>query len=253
MQSAQEFIRLKEWEKAIESLNQYVNSFPDEKARIAKIITILEQPETDLQVRNLGPNINSIYHEYYPIISTDGNSLYFTSRHRAGGFGGEDVWVSKRTEHGWSKAMNMGPPINTDQHEGFMCLAADSLTAFIFGNYPDSYGNGDIFYSTYGKDGWSEVKNIGKPINSPDFEGDAWFFSDNKTVFFVSDRPGGIGEYHPRSEYSHPNYNTDIYVSVKEDTGWGQPINLGDRINTPFCERGPLFHPDGRTDRKSVV
>jgi len=247
MQSVREFIRLKEWKKAIESLNQYVDSFPDEKSRVVKIITILEQPEMDVQVENLGPNINTQYHEYYPIISTDGNSLYFTSRHRPGGKGGEDVWVSKKINNDWSKAVNIDTPINTTQHEGFMCLASDSLTAFIFGNYPNSFGNGDIFFSNLEGNKWSKVKNIGKPINTPDFEGDLWLSSDNKTVFFVSDRPGGIGEYRPRSQHLHPNYNSDIYVSIREDTGWSTPINLGDKINTPGCERGPLFHPDGRT------
>ena len=247
MRSAQEFIRLRQWDKAIESLNHYVISFPNEKLRIAKIITILEQPETDLQVKNLGPNINSRFHDYYPIISTDGNSLFFTSRHRTGGLGGEDVWASKRINNEWSKAVNLGKPINTKMHEGFMCLSADSLTAFIFGNYEDSHGNGDIYCSTYGKNGWSEVQNVGEPISSPDFEGDAWFSSNNTTVFFVSDRPGGVGEYRPRSENMHPNYNTDIYVSEKIGDHWAEPINLGDKINTPYCERGPLFHPDGRT------
>ena len=246
-QSAHEFIRLKQWDRAIETYSQYVNSFPDEKYRIVKIIKMLEEPEIGLEVENLGPNINSRYHDYYPIITMDGNSLYFTSRHRPGGKGGEDVWVSKRTKDGWSKAENLGPPINTNQHEGFMCLSADSLTAFIFGNYDTLYGNGDIFCSHFDKDGWSKVENFGKEINTPDFEGDAWFSADGLTLFFVSDRPGGIGEYHPRSQFLHPNYNSDIYVLTKSDSGWSEPINLGDRINTPHCERGPIFHPDGRT------
>lgn len=247
-QTTQEFIRIKQWDKAIETYKQYIDVFPDEKLRIVKIIKILEAPEVNMKVENLGDSINTKYNEYYPIISIDGNSLYFTSRHRPGGLGGEDVWVSRRTKNGWSKAKNIGPPINTPEHEGFMCLAADSTRAFLFGNYPESYGKGDIFYSNYRKEGWSEVKNIGKPINSPDFEGDAWFSSNGNTVFFVSDRPGGVGEYRPRDDkFVQQDYNSDIYVSINTDTGWCQPINLGDRINTPYCERGPIFHPDGRT------
>lgn len=246
-ETAREFIRLKQWEQAIETYEQYLESFPEEKSTILKLIDILEEPEMNVKVENLGSNINSIYYEYYPIISTDGNSLYFTSRNRPGGMGGEDVWVSQKLKDGWSKAINIGPPINTPQHEGFMSLSPDSLTAFIFGNYPDSYGNGDIFYATLEKDGWSEVKNLGPPINTADFEGDACFFSDENTVFFVSDRPGGIGDYRPRSKYLHPNYNSDIYISIKTDSGWCEPINLGPAINTPYCERGPIFHPDGRT------
>ncbi len=247
-QSAHEFIRIKQWDRAIETYKEYIDAFPDEKERIVKIIKILQEPESNVKVENLGDSINTKYNEYYPIITADGNSLYFTARHRPGGLGGEDVWASRRIKDGWSKAVNLGAPINTADHEGFMCLSADSITAFLFGNYPESFGKGDIFYSTYQKTGWSKVKNIGKPINTPDFEGDAWFFADNTTVFFVSDRPGGIGEYRPRDEkFVQKDYNTDIYVSIKSDTGWCEPINLGDKINTPFCERGPIFHPDGRT------
>ncbi len=247
-QSALEFIRIKQWDRAIEAYKHYIEAFPDEKERIVKIIKILQDPELNVKVENLGDSVNTKYNEYYPILTVDGNSLYFTARHRPGGLGGEDVWASRRTKDGWSKAMNVGAPINTPDHEGFMCLSADSLTAFLFGNYPESFGKGDIFYSSYQDSGWSLVKNIGKPINTPGFEGDAWFFSNGYTVFFVSDRPGGIGKYRPRDEgYVQQEYNSDIYVSEKSDTGWCEPINLGDKINTPFCERGPVFHPDGRT------
>jgi outer membrane protein OmpA-like peptidoglycan-associated protein len=247
MESAREFIRSKQWEKAIGVYERYLQVFPAEEEKIIRIIKVLQAPERDMKIENLGPKVNSKFQDYYPVISMDGNTLFFTSRHRPGGFGGEDVWATTRSDTGWTQAINVGLPINTTQHEGFMTLAPDSLTAFIFGNYADSYGNGDIFYTTLEDTGWSEVKNLGPRINTTDFEGDAFFSADCKTVFFVSDRPGGIGEYRPRSKFYHPEYNSDIYISVKTDTGWIEPINLGAMINTPYCERGPLFHPDGRT------
>ena len=247
IESAREFIRSKQWDKAIGVYQRYLQVFPAEEDKIIRIIKVLQAPERDMKIENLGPKVNSKFQDYYPVISMDGNTLFFTSRHRPGGYGGEDVWVTTRSDTGWTEAKNLGPPINTNQHEGFMTLSPDSLTAFIFGNYPDSYGNGDIFCTTLEDTGWSEVKNLGPPINTSDFEGDAFFSADCKTVFFVSDRPGGVGEYRPRSKFYHPEYNTDIYISVKTDTGWSEPINLGETINTPYCERGPLFHPDGRT------
>lgn len=247
MQSAHEFISARRWDQAIATYQQLVEIFPQEKLKIKKIIDILQKPPMDVKVENLGPNINSIYHDYYPIISTDGKSLYFTSRDRAGGSGGEDVWMSVRTENGWLPAINLGQPINTPDHEGFVSLAPDNNMAFLYGNYRDSRGNGDIFYTTFEKNGWSAVKNIGSSINTPDFEGDASISSDGKTLFFVSDRPGGVGEYRPRDKYYHPDYNTDIYISFKTDSVWSKPINLGSMINTPHCERGPILHPDNET------
>lgn len=247
MESAREFIRSRQWEKAIGVYERYLQVFPADEEKIIRIIKVLQAPERDMQIDNLGTKVNSKYQDYYPVISMDGNTLFFTSRHRPGGYGGEDVWATTRSDTGWTQAVNVGAPINTAQHEGFMTLSPDSLTAFIFGNYPESYGNGDIFCTSLEDTGWSEVKNLGPPINTGDFEGDAFFSADCRTVFFVSDRPGGIGEYRPRSKFYHPEYNTDIYISTKTDTGWSEPVNLGETINTPYCERGPLFHPDGRT------
>ncbi len=246
-----EAIRQKQWSQAIEGCQQMCQRFPATKDSIQKVIDILSAPPLNITIKNLGPNVNSEYQDYYPVASVTGSILFFTSRNRPGGRGGEDVWVSFWSDTGWTKAMNVGEPINTIQHEGFMNLSPDGTTAFIFGNYPESYGNGDIFFATLERKGdrvgWSNVQNLGAPINSPDFEADACFSSDGKTVFFVSDRPGGIGSYRPRSKYYHPQYNSDIYVSVKTDSGWCEPINLGPTINTPYCERGPLFHPDGVT------
>ncbi|MFN3306921.1 MAG: OmpA family protein, partial [Candidatus Kapaibacteriota bacterium] len=33
----------------------------------------------------------------------------------------------------------------------------------------------------------------------------------------------------------------------KTDSGWSTPINLGTTINTPYAERSPYLHPDGKT------
>ncbi|MDZ7264756.1 MAG: OmpA family protein, partial [candidate division KSB1 bacterium] len=246
-----EAIRQKQWAQAIQCCQQFQERFPATRDSIQKVIDILSAPPLNVTIKNLGPNVNSEYQDYYPVASVTGSILFFTSRNRPGGKGGEDVWVSFWSDTGWTKAMNVGEPINTIQHEGFMNLSPDGTTAFIFGNYPDSYGNGDIFFATLERKGngvgWSDVRNLKPPINSPDFEADACFSSDGKTVFFVSDRPGGIGSYRPRSKYYHPHYNSDIYVSIRSDTGWCEPINLGPTINTPYCERGPLFHPDGVT------
>lgn len=42
--------------------------------------------------------------------------------------------------------------------------------------------------------------------------------------------------------------NSDLFVVLKNEQGqWQQPINLGDQINSPFAERYPFLHPDGKT------
>jgi len=55
---------------------------------------------------------------------------------------------------------------------------------------------------------------------------------DGETLYFVSDKPGGIG-------------GNDLWVVTKEGGTWGEPVNLGEEINTPGEELFPYVHPDG--------
>ena len=59
--------------------------------------------------------------------------------------------------------------------------------------------------------------------------------ADNKTIIFVSDRPGGLG-------------GTDLYISRLLDNGtYSKPKNLGAKINTSYNEFSPFIHSDGKT------
>ena len=59
--------------------------------------------------------------------------------------------------------------------------------------------------------------------------------ADEKTLFFVSDRPGGLG-------------GTDIWRCLKLPNGeWSKPFNLGPPINSSYNEQSPFIHPDGKT------
>ncbi|MEC8832081.1 MAG: OmpA family protein, partial [Bacteroidota bacterium] len=59
--------------------------------------------------------------------------------------------------------------------------------------------------------------------------------SDNKTIYFTSNRKGGTG-------------GLDIYKTEKDTAGkWGPPVNLGEVINTTGNEKSPFIHPDKQT------
>ncbi|HEY3252203.1 MAG TPA: OmpA family protein, partial [Ignavibacteria bacterium] len=109
----------------------------------------------------------------------------------------------------------------------------------------------DNFYVEKTSKGWSEIKQYPEPINSKWWDADAFLTADGKAIIFSSERPGGIGEYHPKADYLHGMYwgNTDLYVVLKEADGtWSKKaINLGPIINTPYTERTPFLHPDGKT------
>jgi outer membrane protein OmpA-like peptidoglycan-associated protein len=187
------------------------------------------------RVENLGRNINTEFPEYSPVVNQEGNELIFTSR-RDSNIGGltedngyyfEDIYISKQDSMGaWSKAENMGPLINTKDHEASISLSPDNKKLFI---YKDKNGNGNIYVSTLDSGVWTKPKKLPAPINTSAWETHATLSADSNILYFTSDRKGGLG-------------GTDIYKSTKDAKGkWGKPVNLGSTINTEFNEDGPFI------------
>ncbi len=246
---AQVFIRKQDYTSAAEVFRRFAPLFGDDP-RFATVLDLLDRVEDTLVVTNLGPHVNSHAIESSPVLSLDGRRLYFASMGRTGGYGGLDIWVSKLQPDGtWGEATNLGPTINTSSHELPYSLAPDGSSMVLFGNYAGGPGNGDLFESRWTGTGWGAPHPFPPPINSKYFEADGQITADGQAFFFVSDRPGGVGEYHEKDQVFHGDVwgNTDIYVCVKTDSGWSSPINLGPVVNTPFAERTPFLHPDGRT------
>jgi len=193
----------------------------------------------DALIQNLGPNINTPYPDFAPVITADESIMIFTTR-RPGNFGTmaddglyyEDIYQSeKQSDNNWAPAVKLNETINTVYHDASIALSADGQKLFLF-----KYNNGgDIYVSDLkGKD-WSEPVSIGKNINTKAWEPSVWLSADNKYLFYVSDKKGGFG-------------GRDIYISVKNEKGqWIEGVNAGSTINTPFDEDAPFLHPDGKT------
>lgn len=245
---AERYVRDRQWKQAARIFRDFLPYFGKDK-RYGATIKVLEAREEGLRAVNLGSGVNTQADEYLPVLSADGRQLYFTGNERYGGYGGEDIFTSDVRDSSYGTAINIGGQINTMTNEASLSISADGNRLLLFGNYPESYGRGDIFYTDRTPTGWSRVQHFPRPINSEYYDCDAIMTSDGKAMFFVSDRPGGIGEYHGKGQMYHGNLwgNSDIYVSVYSDSGWGEPINLGPTINTPFAERTPFLHPDGKT------
>jgi outer membrane protein OmpA-like peptidoglycan-associated protein len=241
-----------QFDKAIQEYNASMQSLDpkkdadkiaDAKKKVDECNTGKELVQHPVRVfiDNLGPNINTQYPEYGPLVSADESELIFTSR-RPGGVGGmidpksggyfEDLYISYFKNGAWTKAVNMGPPVNTEDHDATAGLSADGQTLYI---YLDK-NFGDIYRTHLKGDKWAKPENMGSKVNTKDFhESSICESPDGKTLFFVSDKPGGFGD-------------KDIYKVVMNDKGkWGDPVNLGPTINTQWGEEGPFMLGDGKT------
>lgn len=243
-------IDYRNWKKAAKTYEDYKAKFPAFTDRINKIIALLRAPEEGISMINLGGNINSMAQEYVPVLSPDMRKLYFTGRDREDGIGGEDIYASYFIQGRWSIAKPLAGRINTESNEFINSISADGNILVLFGNYENSLGRGDNFYTEKTPTGWSDVMQFPAPINSKWWDADAFLTADGKAIIFSSERPGGIGPYHQKGDYYHGMFwgNTDLYVCLRENDEWSKiAINLGTAINTPYTERSPFLHPDGKT------
>jgi outer membrane protein OmpA-like peptidoglycan-associated protein len=143
----------------------------------------------------LNENINSSKWEGSVSESADGNTLYFSSE-REGGFGGKDIYKSKKLPNGqWGKATNMGPSVNTPFDDDAPFIHPDGITLYFSSQGHSSMGGFDIFYCSLNDSGnWSKPVNMGYPINTTD--DDIFYFptADNRRAYYSSFRSDGYGE-----------------------------------------------------------
>ena len=143
----------------------------------------------------LNKNINTKDWESHGFISEDGNQLVFASD-RPGGFGGLDLYISRKVNGDWGPAVNLGPEINTQFNEDRPYLINNGKTLFFSSQGHENMGGYDIFRSDLQSNGlWSIPKNLGYPINTPD---DDIFFmpvADGKSVYYSKFKEtGGFGK-----------------------------------------------------------
>ena len=151
------------------------------------------------KAQNLGPTINTEFWESSPCLSPDKRELYFSSN-RPGGYGGKDIYVSKRLPNGsWGNPENLGPTINTVGDESCPFVHADNQTMYFTSNGHPGYGGDDLFVMRKQADGtWGKVENLGYPINTIENEGSLVIAADGKTAYYASDRGdtrGGLDIY----------------------------------------------------------
>jgi outer membrane protein OmpA-like peptidoglycan-associated protein/Tol biopolymer transport system component len=236
----------KDWNGAIKVLQNYREWFIEDVTRTDKIIELLQAGASGLEVTNI-ESINTTKSEYFPVLTIDGSKMYFTFAE--GKKGGEDIYYSVLNSNTWIKPKNMGSPFSTNENDAINSVSADGNTIVLFGSYKGYVGGGDNFYAEKTTTGWSGIKPFPKPLNSQYWDCDGFLTADGKAFFFTSDRKGNVGEFVKGGQFYHGEYegNTDIWVSKKNDSGWGKPVNIGSVVNTPYSERSPFLHPDGKT------
>ncbi len=204
-------------------------------------IRIKLPPKTDELVlkENLGPNINTVYHEVSPKISADGKTLYFGRQLSPDNIGGvndrEDVWESTLTENQtWSQSTNMGAPVNTTTTNNLISVSTDNNTLLF-------HVNDGFAFMHRTTSGWSEFEDLGIRFTNESDYLEGCLSADGKAIVFVA-------RLKANAFYKLNKQERDIYVCLKRSNGlWSQPIHTGRVINSPGEEYSPFLSADGRT------
>jgi hypothetical protein len=239
--------------KSLELINTLLSNpkLPaEDKAELERIAFFCRNGIKELEfpvpgkIENLGKGINSEYAEYSPVITPEEESMIFTYRGKES-MGGlvnelnqpdpngdynEDIFISKKLNGVWQKPTRMSE-LSTVGNDAVIALSPDGRQLFVFKAEGD---NGDIYVSKREGGKYGVPTKLAGDVNSPLWEGSVCLSTDQKKLFFASNRPGGLG-------------GKDLYVATPNPDGsWGNVKNLGDKINTKYDEDAPFISPDGR-------
>ena len=192
--------------------------------------------------------ISSQLDDYLVSLSPDNEIAYYTRKTKdfqISGYKSEPAFQEKFyfsyriADNVFDNGKEMPYPFNRNENEGGATITGNNkeliYTVCKMVTSPRQYYNCDLYSSKNIKGYWTDIVPLER-VNRPDtWESMPSVTADGRELYFVSNRPGGVGGY-------------DIYKSFKDENGeWSEPINVGEPINTPGDEKSPFIHTDTRT------
>ncbi|MDG1106593.1 MAG: OmpA family protein [Cyclobacteriaceae bacterium] len=207
----------------------------DDSLLIASVAYAYKNQKTKAGVmpKALPSSVNRYLTQYFPTLTIDNNTLIFTKRAGASGSYDEDLVVSYREAGIWSPATLLSNNIHSEFNEGAASISADGRTLiFTMCDKGQTFGNCDLFISRKYGEVWSNPENLGKVVNSKNWDSQPSLGADGNILYFSSDRSGGMGK-------------RDIWYTQRVDNTWIQPKNMGNIINTLKDDVTPFIHTNG--------
>jgi hypothetical protein len=170
-------------------------------------------------------------------VSPDGRELFFLGNYRPPGATGAvnpDIWRSRRVNGAWTTAEMVPAPVSTDAREVYPTVVGDGSLYFT-SNRPGSVGSSSVYRAQRRPDGsFAPPVLVPPPINGEFGVGDPFVSLDETYMIFVSRRRPHLGA-------------GDLFISFRGAAGeWGEPVHLGDTVNTDKTDFCPFVTPDGK-------
>ncbi len=240
------YIQAEEYDKALEMGRNYLALDPGNKRRKLQAEKFVANAEfalanqaraAEFDPQPLPGEVNFFPMQYFPILTIDGKGIIYTRRLGVTMDYDEDLVISRQDSRGnWMEPESLSENINSAGNEGTCTMSADGRSLIFTSCYGrQGYGSCDLFISYRTGDTWSDPENLGEVVNGSSWESQPSLSADGRTLYFVSNRPGGVG-------------NRDIWMTTRNEEGeWTKPVNLGKGINTPDEDVSPFIHPNNTT------
>jgi hypothetical protein len=211
------------------------------------------------QAVNLGPKINvPSTANGGPWISANGLELYFVSFDKAGGYGGWDIYVTRRAtvNDPWGTPANLGPVVNSACQEVDESLSPDGLI-LLFSDHqfadaprPGGYGGADMWMARRASLAapWQTPVNLGPKVNSDAHEIAPRLSPDGHLLYFATLRDSTWDNWQapviPIVDFNGDGQvdEKDLLVMIEH---WGQDY--------PLCDIGPFGWGDGTVDLQDLT
>lgn len=239
------YFSMGDYENAGKILSRFLEVEVQNKVKIARARLLMNNVEfasenkssaSAYRLRPLSDTVNAFVMQYFPVLTADQKQLMFTRRLGGGGNDDEDIVISRKSAKGrWTEPQSISPNINSKFNEGTSTISADGRK-LIFTSCVgrQGFGSCDLFESVRVGNEWSKPKNLGPNVNSAEWESQPSLSADGRTLYFISDRRGGVGR-------------RDIWMSNLDEAGeWTRAKNVGKPVNTIYDEISPFIHVNNR-------
>jgi len=192
--------------------------------------------------KELPANVNSSYQDYYPMISPDGETLYFTWKR-------EDDTLNNYASQHVKRTNVLGDNLYTDavfekefpldfsEVNIFMGITPDNQTVLLnCMKRDDVFEDGYVYISNKQKEGWSQPeKQFIRGYSNVNEYGVYRLSHDQQKMLVTTEMKSGYGDL-------------DLYICFKQEDGtWGNLTNLGPKINNIFSISSPTLAADNKT------
>lgn len=252
------------YQQAVEKFEYFIATYTsqgsnDEFLKMANLhyngailaLDALKKPQRDYSFQNAGAPVNTEYSEFSPIIWESDSSLILASGRITkenedvyGRFGEAflDYYRFEISgEEGWRQVFKGERPdkfeaLNTKFHDATGVFSPEK-DKFYYMRCSEKGTGGNvgcaIFVVKKENEAWGKSQKLNENINKGSWNGHPTLSSKGDTMFFASEREGGLGM-------------KDIWFSALEsgDESWGEAVNMGPDVNSELTDYFPNYYSE---------